>query len=518
MEETNLKEDNPSSTSKENENLKDSQILDSYESSEIETSRFVFVQSPYFSSWVSKSNLDGAQEPKHAPDFSPRVLDNSIIADSKNFSEFLASSKTCAVFADLHIHSRFSRACSKDLNLVNLVKWARIKGLGLLGTGDFTHNEWLSELKNNLKEENGIFWYNPISLSKDNENSKIAAEAENKGFPFILSSEISLIYTQNGKGRSVHLVYLAPDFEAVDKINSWLDTKGRRDYDGRPIFKISCRDFAAKMQEIDDRIEVICAHSFTPYFGIFGSESGFDSLKEAFEDKLDRIHAIETGISADPEMCWKIKDLNNISILSFSDAHSFWPWRLGREASIFSLENGKELSYDSIINQIRENNFIGTIETDPAYGKYHFDGHINCNFSSSPEETRKLNGICPVCGKPLIIGVDNRVEKLASSDSNPKIKHFYYKVLPLHEIISLAIGIGVNSKATWKIYNELIDNFETEFNILLNVSKIELAKVIKSELLVDLIIRNREGKIKVKAGYDGKYGEPVLSEKQARLF
>jgi uncharacterized protein (TIGR00375 family) len=241
-------------------------------------------------------------------------------------------------------------------------------------------------------------------------------------------------------------------------------------------------------------------------------------LEEAFKDKTYLIHAIETGISADPEMCWRIKDLDNLSIVSFSDSHSFWPWRLGREATIFRLKEGEKLSYNSIINQIRENCFIGTVETDPAYGKYHFDGHANCNFSSSPEETKKLNGICPVCGKLLIIGVDNRVEELASSDSSPKIQHMYYKILPLHEVISLAIGTGINSKGCWKIYNELIDSFGNEFNVLLNVSKIELAKIIKGELLVDLIIRNREGKIKVKAGYDGKYGEPVLSEKQAKLF
>ena len=234
------------------------------------------------------------------------------------------------IFADLHIHSRFSRACSKAIDIPNLVKWARVKGLSLLGTGDFTHNEWLSEVKE-LKEENGILWY------EDKEGK----------FPFVLSSEISLIYTQKDKGRRVHLVYLAPSLEAVDKINSWLDTKGRRDYDGRPIFKISCRDFVAKMQEIDDRIEVIPAHIWTPWFGVFGSKSGFDSLDEAFGDKRDRIHAIETGISSDPEMNWRIKDLDKVSIVSFSDSHSFWPWRIGREATIFKLE-GKKISYNMI--------------------------------------------------------------------------------------------------------------------------------------------------------------------------
>ena len=818
------------------------------------------------------------------------------------------------LFADLHIHSRFSRACSRDLNLANLVKWARVKGIGLLGTGDFTHPEWLKELKENLKEENGIFWF-----------------SDDKGrFPFILSSEISLVYTDNGKGRRVHLVYLAPSFEAVDKINLFLDKKGRRDYDGRPIFKISCRDFAAEMENIDDKIEIIPAHCllpgqfihtnnsikkienlkvgdrvlthnnrlrkikevlvndysgtiykirpwyfsvgtsvtpehlffaiksyksckstkglckplcssvknckkkyylnykaewilaknlekgdflvyprfnqesdiekiditkfirhyknldeefilpaksknhrnkikrfvkvdknfcrligyylsegytigneaigfsfhskerdyinevitymgdyfgvtnykidsrgdnqrdiiffssiindffsnfyldckkralnkiipkeflllkkeklaeilrgwwrgdlgysisrelinqikliclklsiipsisvsyslsynkkkhyinrreiksdkdlfcmnlsffeddydmlkekcfkrsvnklnrkhgwidenyiyipiriievsnysgevynleveednsyvtefstvhncWTPWFGIFGSKGGYDSLGEAFKDKIYRIHAIETGISSDPAMNWKIKELGdrNISIVSFSDLHSYWPWRLGREATIFNLEEGKKLNYDLILEQIRENNFSGTIETDPAYGKYHYDGHANCGFSSPPSETKKIKGICPVCKKPLTIGVDYRVDELSSlgiADYFGKKK--YYTILPLHEIISLALGIRVSSKGCWNVYNPLIEKFGNEFEILLNASREKIAEAVKNELLVDLILRNRLGNIKIKPGYDGIYGVPLIGkvEKQGKLF
>jgi len=416
------------------------------------------------------------------------------------------------IFADLHIHSRFSRACSKNLNIPNLVKWARIKGIGLLGTGDFTHNEWLKEIKQ-LREDNGIYWYNSCSSFSNDEDCKNVAEVESKEFPFILSSEISLVYTSNGKGRRVHLVYLAPNLDAVDKINAWLDTKGRRDYDGRPIFKISCRDFAAKMEEIDKRIEIIPAHIWTPWFGIFGSKGGFDSLEDAFEDKAYMIHAIETGISSDPEMNWKIKDLENKTIVSFSDSHSFWPWRLGREATLFNLDNDK-LTYDSIIKQIRENKIIGTIETDPCYGMYHFDGHRNCNFSCSPEETKKLNGICSVCKKGLTVGVEYRVEELAlKSKASHGKKKCYYKLLPLHEIISLGLGVGMNSKGCWKIYNELISKFGTEFNILINVSCEEINKVIKNKLVSDLIILNRQGKINVKPGYDGIYGKAIIGGK-----
>jgi len=813
------------------------------------------------------------------------------------------------LIGDLHIHSKYSRACSKDLNIENLVKWARIKGVDLLGTGDFTHPKWLEEIKSKLKEENGIYWY----------------EDSRSRFPFILSSEISLIYTKNGKGRRVHLVYLAPSVGVVEKINAWLDSKGRRDYDGRPIFGISCRDFAAKMEEIDERIEVIPAHCllpdsfihldreikkikdikegdlvfthnnqfkrvkevltrdykgkiyrirpwyfsdglkttpehpfyviksyknckstkglckplcsvnktckkkyylnyklewiiaekiekgdflvyprfngeedfdslditkfvknyklfnrdfvlpknsrnnrnyvnrtikvnsdfckllgyflsegyvsgkgaigfsfhkkekeyieevikiiydifgvseykidsrrenqadiiffsgilneffsnfycenvkrawskslpneflylkkdkiaeilrcwwrgdlgysvsrqlinqmkliciklgiipsilihksedynrrgkhfvdgreiiserdlyqisnlsffeedycmlnekcfkrninkinrkhgwidknyiylpvrkieiedysgevynlevegdnsyvsefacvhncWTPHFGVFGSGSGFDSLKEAFEDKTHLIHAIETGISADPEMCWKIKDLDDKSIISFSDLHSFWPWRLGREATIFLKKD--KLTYDEIIRQIREKDFFGTIEADPCYGKYHLDGHRNCNFSCSGEETKRLNGICPVCGKSLTIGVEYRVFELEKKGvAEHKNKKFYYKLLPLHEILSLGIGIGVNSKGCWKIYNELIEKFHDEYNILLFVSKEELAKVLNNELLLELIMLNRDGKIQVKPGYDGVYGKAIIDGKEVGL-
>lgn len=398
------------------------------------------------------------------------------------------------IYADLHIHSRFSRACSKDLNLKNLVKWARIKGIGLLGTGDFTHPEWLKELKEELVGSGeGIYYY-----------------SDEKGkFPFILSHEISLIYTQGGRGRRVHLVYLVPSFEVVDKINNWLDLLGRRDYDGRPIFKISCRDFVAKMEEIDDRIEVIPAHIWTPYFGVFGSMSGFDSLKEAFLDKVDRVHAIETGISSDPLMNCKIKELRdrNISIVSFSDSHSFWPWRLGREVTIF---NGENLSYDSILRQIRENDFLGTVETDPSYGKYHFDGHSGCGFSCSPEESLKLNGKCLKCGRRLVVGVENRVERLSDGGVCEKGRRFY-TLLPLHEILGLGLKCGMNTKKVWSVYDKLIEKFGNEFNILLEVGELELGEVIDS-FLVELVLRNRQGEIKVKPGYDGVYGVAMVGD------
>jgi len=408
--------------------------------------------------------------------------------DKLNFSDVL--------FADFHIHSRFSRACSTNLNFENLVKWAKIKGLNLLGTGDFTHPLWLKEIKEKLVDNGkGFYFYND--------------------FPFILTGEISLIYTQD-RGRRIHLVILVPNLEIVDKINSYLDTKGRRDYDGRPIFKIPGDEFVKELKKISPDIEIIPAHAWTPWFGIFGSMSGFDSLKECFKDQFDNIHAIETGMSSDPEMNWRIKELGNKSIVSFSDAHSFWPFRLGREATIFK----KADSYSEIIKQIRENTFLATIETDPAYGKYHYDGHRLCNFSCSPAESKQIGGICPVCKKPLTIGVDNRVEQLASNPLGfkPKNAKPYYKILPLHELISLFLDSAMESKTVWKLYDSLINGFDSEFYILLNASKEELLGKDVHVKLIELILRNREGKIKVKPGYDGEYGIAMMGEKQVTLI
>lgn len=422
------------------------------------------------------------------------------------------------LIADLHIHSRFSRACSKNINFENLVKWAKIKGLNLLGTGDFTHPIWLKEIKEQLK-------FVPTSDFKENQPEEKLVEKNGfyyyNDFPFIISGEISLIYSQRNEkdsrnGRRVHLVILVPDIETAEKINSYLDTKGRRDYDGRPIFNISCKEFTRDMMNISKDIEVIPAHVWTPWFGVFGSMSGFDSLKEAFGEEFENIHAIETGMSSSPEMNWRINELHNKAIVSFSDSHSFWPFRLGREATIFK----KTDSYKEIIEQIRNKDFIATIETDPAYGKYHFDGHRDCNFSCSPEKTKELNGICPACKKPLVIGVAYRVEQLADNPEGFRLQNAkpFFRLLPLQEIIALAIESTPEGKKTWLIYNSLIESFENEFNILLNVPKEKFLEKNFDEKLSDLIIKNREEKIIVKPGYDGVYGEAMRGEKQERLF
>jgi len=400
------------------------------------------------------------------------------------------------IIADLHLHSKYARATSKDISLANLVKYARIKGLGLLGTGDFQHPVWFKEL-DKLEEVEGIVYFD--------------------GFPFVWQTEISLMYTKLGKGRRIHYLILAPNKEVVKQITAFLASKGRLDYDGRPIFGFQSVELVEEMNKISNKIEVIPAHCMTPWFGFFGSKSGYDSLKDAFEDKVNKIHAIESGMSADPEMLWRLDAGKNI--ISFSDMHSFWPWRIGRESTIFNLPKSKQLTYDLILKQIRENTFVATIETEPAYGRYHWDGHRNCNFSCSFEETKKLNGICPVCKKPLTIGVDYRIEELAKHPKGYKSENAkpFYRLLPLHEIVSLAFGTGMQTGKVWGVYNNLIKDFENEFNILLNVSKEDLIRAKVNDKLIELILKNRDGKIKIKPGFDGEYGVAVLGEKQVTL-
>ena len=399
------------------------------------------------------------------------------------------------IIADLHIHSRYARACSAQITIPNLEKWAKIKGLDLLGTGDFSHPKWFAELKKELKEDGtGI-------LKTKN------------GFPFVLQNEISLMYTQKYKGRRVHLVILAPSFEIVEQITDYLKSKGRVDYDGRPIFKIPCPEFVDEMIKISKDIEIIPAHIWTPWFSLFGSKSGFDSVEECFEDKAKYIHALETGISSDPEMNWRLSQLDNYNLVSFSDIHSFWPWRIGRESTVFEI---KELTYNNLIKALRTGQGLAeTIEVDPNYGKYHFDGHRNCNISFSPEESKKHNNICPVCKRPLTIGVLNRVDELADRKQGEKPNNAkpFKRIIPLHEILSLVLKSGMATKKVWAKYYEILKAGKNEFDILLNVSKEELLKV-ADEKIVDIILENREGKLVIKPGFDGEYGVPLLGDEE----
>ncbi|MFC1697467.1 endonuclease Q family protein [Nanoarchaeota archaeon] len=404
------------------------------------------------------------------------------------------------LIADLHIHSKHSRACGKELNLLNLEKYARIKGVDLLGTGDFTHPIWIKELKENLKE--------------DEQNEGIYRTKTK--FPFILQTEISLVYTQDGKGRRIHHVVWAPDFDAVKKITEWLLSRGRIDYDGRPIFKISSIEFVEKLKEIDERIEVIPAHIWTPWFGMLGSNGGFNSVKECFDDMTKHIQSVETGLSSDPPMNWRLSQLDKYSLVSFSDLHSFWPWRMGREATEFEL---KKLNYKNLISALNVDNFIdnrsnkiiSTIEVDPNYGKYHFTGHRNCNISMHPNDAANIQDICPKCNKKMTVGVLQRVDELADRNEGFKLNaHGFHTLVPLSELISNVSSKGVNTKFVWERYNQIM-KLGNENQILLNVAKEELMKV-ADEKIVNAIILNRKGLIKVKAGYDGEYGVPMIGE------
>ncbi|PIN86844.1 DNA helicase UvrD [Candidatus Woesearchaeota archaeon CG10_big_fil_rev_8_21_14_0_10_44_13] len=402
-----------------------------------------------------------------------------------------------AIIADLHIHGRFSRGTSTSLDIDNLQKYALIKGVDLLGTGDFTHPKWIEELKQKLAEDD-----TGILRTKD-------------GFPFVLQTELSLIYTHQGKGRKVHLVVLAKNFDIVRQITEYLKKKGRVDYDGRPIFGMPCPEFVEDMMKIAGGIEVIPAHIWTPWFSMFGSNSGFDSVKDCFQDQTRNIHALETGMSSDPEMNWRLSQLDDFALVSSSDLHSFWPWRIGREATLFDIR----LTYDNLIKAIRTREGLqGTIEVDPGYGKYHYTGHRNCNICLDPKQARKLGDICPNCGKKLTVGVLERVEALADRPMGfrPKGAKPFRRLIPLSEILAKLLDREIATQAVWKEYNNLIANFKSEFNILLNASENELMKF-TSPKIAEMIIRNREGKIEVKPGFDGEYGIPVFSDEDRKI-
>ena len=394
--------------------------------------------------------------------------------------------------ADLQVHSRFSRATSKQLNLENLEKYAKIKGLNLLGTGDITHPEWLKELKSGLKEDDtGIL-------------------KSSSGFNFVLQGEVSNIYTQDGKGRRVHNLLLAKNFDVVQQIQEALKKKGRIDYDGRPIFGFSCIELVEMMKGIDEKIEIIPAHAWTPWFSLFGSMSGFDSVEECFKDQAKHIHAIETGLSSDPAMNWRLSQLDKYTLVSSSDAHSFWPWRIGREANVFDIGP----TYDNLINAIRtRKGFLYTIEVDQNYGKSHLDGHRACNISMEPKESSKNKNICPNCKRPLTIGVLNRVEQLADREEGYKPKGAvpFKSLIPLSEILASLFNSSVASKKVFAEYYNLIKHFETEFNIMLEAKKEDLIKA-TDEKIADAIIAVRERKVKIKPGYDGVYGQLIFED------
>jgi len=409
-------------------------------------------------------------------------------------------------FADFHIHSKYSRATSRNMDLESLDKWAKIKGILVLGSGDFTHPAWFKNLKENLvPAEPGLY-----KLKQRETSDKRQEEIR-----FILTTEVSCIYSKGWKVRKIHIIIFAPSFEIVEKINQKLNFYGNLAADGRPIFGLDAKELAKIILNISEDCLVVPAHAWTPWFSVFGSRSGFNSLEECFEDYSKYIYAIETGLSSSPDMNWRLSALDKITLISNSDSHS--AAHIGREANVFE---GEELSYRGIIEAIKQGSksniqnlksniqLIYTIEFFPEEGKYHYDGHRLCGISLAPQETKKYNGICPACGKPLTIGVLNRVEKLADRPEGFKPENAipFKSLIPLEEIIADALGQGVGTIEVEKEYKNLIEKFNNEFNILIDVKREELEKITLPEI-AEGIIRVREGKVFIEPGYDGVYGK-----------
>lgn len=414
------------------------------------------------------------------------------------------------IIADFHIHSKYSRATSREMDIDHIAEWASLKGIDLIGTGDFTHPFWFGELKSKLSEDGSGLMQLKDPIGKNPH--------------FILTAEISCIYTQGGKTRKIHTIVFAPDFKTVAELNDRLVSIGNISSDGRPILGISAKDLADLILNINDECLIVPAHAWTPWFSIFGSNSGFDSIKECYEELAPYIYSIETGLSSDPEMNWRLSALDKITLISNSDAHS--PANLGREANVFEIDDGK-ITYDEIADIIKKKDasrFLYTIEFYPEEGKYHFDGHRNCNIVINPFETKYPENRCPTCGRKLTIGVMNRVEELADRNSGhtdekfPGSKH----LVPLQEIIAECYGVGASSQKVQKDYRALVSRFDGELPILLDLDDEVLNKSMESRI-VDGIRRVRAGDISIEPGYDGVYGKVKVftdddTNQQASLF
>ncbi len=406
---------------------------------------------------------------------------------------------------DLHTHSRYSRSCSKDLIFPNIAKTCEIRGIDILSTGDFTHPKWFSDIKELLKENNEGMYVLKDGTSKTQ---------------FLIGTEVASIKKHKDKTRRVHHLIFAPNIEVADKFNHYLDSHGfNLKSDGRPILGITSKEILEIMLSIDPRMVMIPAHAWTPWFGIFGSKGGYSSLEEAYDELATHIFSIETGLSSDPAMNWRVSALDRISLISNSDAHS--PAKLGREANIFGFEHESDITYNEIMRILREGDrkkFMSTIEFYPEEGKYHYDGHATCLFSCTPEQTKKYNGRCPKCKKPLVIGVMNRVDELADRTEAQaraeKSRIPYKNLVPLVEIISGTLGVGVSTKSVKKVYDHMIHTLGNEFHILLRVHIADIEKSISKDM-AEAIERVRTGNIFIQPGYDGIFGVvKVFTEKE----
>jgi len=414
------------------------------------------------------------------------------------------------VICDFHIHSKYSRAVSKQMNLDTIADWAKWKGIDVVGTGDFTHPKWIQEIKEKLTEDG-----TGILKLKGKNNQK-----------FLLTSEISSIYKQGDKCRKIHTLVFAPDIKTVEKINSALSKIGNIYSDGRPILGLPVKDLSKLVWDINEDCLIIPAHAWTPWFSIFGSKSGFDTIEECFGELSNRIYAIETGLSSDPEMNWRLSNLDRITLISNSDAHS-GP-NLGREANVFEMNENK-ITYNEIADIIKTKDvkrFPYTIEFFPEEGKYHYDGHANCKLVVNPFEEKYPDDRCPLCRRPMTIGVVNRVEKLADRSEAKRLAGFpdSRHLVPLREIIANAFEVGVTSKKVNALYFELVEKFGSEFKILLDLDQDFLRKNLPPRIAQG-IINVKNNNLTIDPGYDGIFGkvhvfkdEGLRNKVQSTLF
>jgi uncharacterized protein (TIGR00375 family) len=405
--------------------------------------------------------------------------------------------------ADFHVHSKFSRATSPEMSPEGLWRWSQLKGIKVIGTGDFTHPGWLSELQGKLEPAaEGLF-----ALKKKFRTDNVP-ESCKTDISFVLSAEISCIYRKNDKTRKVHCIVIAPAFADALRINKRLSSIGNLSADGRPILGLDAKELLRIVIRESPEAMLIPAHVWTPHFSVFGAVSGFDSLEECFEELTPHIHALETGLSSDPAMNWRLSALDNITLVSNSDAHSLR--KLGREANMLDTE----ISYAAISSALKtKNGFAGTIEFYPEEGKYHADGHRSCGVCMSPEETIQHNYLCPVCGKKVTVGVLHRVAKLADREDGfrPEGCPGYRSIIPLEEIIAETVRVGVNSKAVEKVYTQLLEDHGNEFRILLEVPAEDIGGAGFPQV-AEAISRMRENRIYIAPGYDGEFGKVKIFE------
>jgi ATP-dependent DNA helicase UvrD/PcrA len=420
-------------------------------------------------------------------------------------------------FADLHIHSLYSRATSKNLNIPSLAAWSRIKGVHVLGTGDFTHPGWFKQLKETLKPAEAGFYCLKDTIKRDYSSLLLHnVKGEAIRTRFVLTAEISCIYKKGGKVRKVHHLIFVPDFASAENITSKLASIGNVASDGRPILGLDSRDLLEIVLENAPGGFLVPAHIWTPWFSLFGSRSGFNHLEDCFDDLSRHVFALETGLSSDPAMNRLVSALDRYSLISNSDCHS--PAKLGREANIFNTGFDYYSMKEAIKNPRDVNGkqqFTATIEMYPEEGKYHHDGHRKCDYYCDPSKSKALAGICPQCGKPMTIGVFSRVMALAdrSKPVHPEFSPDVYSLIPLQEILSEITGVGPNSKTVQNSYLRCIEQFGSELNVLIETPVEELAKGYSLEL-AEAVRCMRQEEVQRMPGYDGKYG--VISVCQSR--